>query len=209
MTNIRPVQIHAPNWPWRNKVVNGLPYVVERVEHPWYPDLVSCFDWSQYETQDIGWDMPGVCTRDMKSVHTTAVRMYGYERLWDELESGHNVFLPIAEIFRQWLRQLKLNTNFDVLLIGDDIAHKRNTFLPPRHLDMLAEAYQLLVSECYYCTTIFHTDGFVQSSLEPFANMFDFFIVQKSLNPALKGDCFLDNDDPAIDWQSYPVKESA
>ena len=139
LTNLRPRQIATPPWPWTNRVMGGYPTVAEREPWSWMPDLVACYDWEHIEGQPAELPFEGTCSRDMKSIFTTAVRMYGFERLYTQLLSNNNVFAMIGAEFWRWNQRLLAETQIDYLMIGDDLAHNGGLFMPPEMLEPLID----------------------------------------------------------------------
>jgi hypothetical protein len=206
MTNIRPVQLTPPRWPWKNQIMNGFPTVVEREAQPWMPDLVSCYNWDMLEEIEIPLPLEGTCSRDMKSVFTTAVRMYGYEELYVQLLSGNNVFGFVGNEFVRWERRLREMTRIDYVVIGDDIAHNENLFFPPNTLSRLLDVYEEIIWAAH-ATAVFHSDGHIEPIFDELCNIFDYFLIQKKLNPTIDGPNIFDNDEPESGWESYPTRE--
>ena len=207
MTNIRPRQLNAPRWPWKNRILNGYPTVVEREPAPWMPELVSCYDWTDLEEQRTPYPGEGRCSRDMKSIFTTAVRMYGYERLYLELSAGNNVFALIGGEMRRWLSRLLAVACIDWVLIGDDIAHNGGLFMPPALLQPLFGEYQAMrqLGRDHGALSVYHSDGDVTGAWPQLSGCADKFLFQKSL-VRLNGDRILDHT-AEMEWASYPVRE--
>lgn len=213
MRNVRPKQLHTPTWPWKNKIINGLPTVVESEPFPWMPELVSCYDWSTFEYQETPYPGDGLGTRDMKSIFTTAVRMYGYERLYLEIMGGNNVFGFIGAEMRRWTRRMfeaadKQNIHIRWLVIGDDIAHNGGLFMPPGSLMWLYDEYVRMadLARLFGASTIYHSDGNITEAWRGLEQMAaGAYLFQKEL---------VDIEDPRImeheselEWSSYPVRE--
>jgi len=207
VTNVRPKQIAAPRWPWKNRIMNGLPTVVEREPHPWMPELVSCFDWTEFEEQEIPIPLEGTCSRDMKSIFTTALRMYGYEELYRQLKAGNNVFEMIGAEMLRWTWRLGTCRHIQYYVIGDDIAHKTNLIFPPDMLRQLIHQYNWFTLKGH--EMIFHSDGFIEPIWDALKEVFDYFLIQKDLNPNITGDNIFDNGSSTMEWGSYKTKEMA
>jgi hypothetical protein len=194
MTNRRPKMIRPIPWPWKNKIDgNGFPVVVKRSGYGTMPDTVACFDWDHWEHQEVEYlkDVEGPCTRDLKSVFTTAVRMYGFEQLYTELESGNNVFVMIANEFRRWIDRYRTGIKSPWVIIGDDIAYKDNLFLPPAMIrELLFPAWKILMKGHLY-KLVFHSDGDVSDVLDAIMAEFrpNYLVVQAHLNARMVEAC--------------------
>lgn len=213
--NIRPIQKKAPAWPWKNLVRNGLPAVVSREACPTMPDLITPFNWKKLEEIPVEPEIPLLpdlmISRDMKSVFTTAVRMYDYVGVHLELESGNDPFEPISKEMRRWMKKL-LSTRIplDAIVIGDDLAHAMGPFIRPSlmgpYWDQLDRWRRL--AHANDLKLIFHTDGRIWKIYPELRDRVDWLIIQLDLNPELGRERWIsDHTAVSLSWESYRTRE--
>lgn len=168
--NLRPKQIAAIPWGWRNEIVNGVPVVVEHPGKVEMPELENYYDWSDWEVgfPHESWPVHGVGTRDNKSVLTTAIRFLGWEGIGAATKAD---FEKIGQEFSNWnarvLQEARGAINF--FMVGDDVAGNNGLLVSPEFWREYVKPIfteMFFMARYYGCQTIFHSDGDLSKLLD-------------------------------------------
>ena len=163
--NVRPIQKEPIKWPWKNRIVNGYPFVVESPGEVKMPDLIEPFNWRSYDYLGTNCK-PIFGTQDMKSVFTTYTRFMGVERALVDIIDGvaWDCLVQITKGFATWNRKLLGNhSKINNFMIGDDIAFNGGLLMSP---DLIREcllphwkSLYAVAKEWNIPNLIFHSDG--------------------------------------------------
>jgi hypothetical protein len=117
--NVRPARMRDIPWPWKS---DKSPADLS------IPPLATYYDFHTFLLEDCDGKVTSYGTRDHKSIFSTAVRLFGLERLLKELPS----LSPITEEYISWNALLYKMSPFDIdrFVIGDSFADKNGLLIP-------------------------------------------------------------------------------